>query len=69
MVRVVGLVAPWPGVRVAPEPLPLPIVTTPAIVPGPARVPALACTGPVPVPEPVVLLITNPPALTVVPPV
>jgi len=71
--------APWvvkvavlrfaPGARNAPEPLPVPTVTLPAIVPVPPSVPALTFTAPVPVPKLCLLLTNNVPAVTVVVPV
>src|SRR5437868_15251699 len=58
-----------PGARNAPDPLPVPTVTLPAIVPVEPSVPALTFTAPVPVPELRLLLTNSVPAVTVVDPV
>ena len=58
-----------PGARNAPDPLPVPAVTLPAIVPVPPSVPALTFTAPVPVPESRLFLTNNVPPVIVVDPV
>ncbi len=68
MVRLAGFVKLLSGNRVAPELLPVPTVTVPAIMPCPLSVPELTCTAPVPVAEPLVLLTTSLPLFTKVPP-
>ena len=68
IVKVPG-VALTPGARNAPDPLPVPTVTLPAIVPVPPSVPALTFTAPVPVPESRLFLTNNVPPVIVVDPV
>ncbi len=62
-----GCFEPTLGARIAPLPLPVPMVTGPLIIPLPPNVPPFTFTLAVPVPEPLVLLTTSVPALTVVP--
>ena len=53
--RVVCLLLPTAGTRKAPAPLPVPIVTGPAMIPLPPRVPVFTLSAPVPVAEPLLL--------------
>ena len=53
IVSMSGLPPRRPGPRAAPEPLPVPTVTGPAMVPLPFSRPAFTRRGPVPVPEPI----------------
>src|SRR5437667_7138843 len=66
MVRVPGLVALFPANMIAPELVTVPTVTAPLILPVLPSMPALTCTAPLPVPEPVLFFTKRLPALTVV---